>query len=129
MKIVLCGSRRFFDEIREAGRKLREQGHIVFEPFLNTNKEIVNLPQDLKKYAFCGLTHHHLDFIRKADICFIFNKGGYMGNSTTLELGFATALGLPIYALSENDEDESRKILLNFIVKDVDELITILKPK
>ena len=85
MKIVICGSRRFHDEIREASQKLRENGHIVFEPILNRNKAIAELPSDLKRFAYLGLTHHQFAAIRKADICLIYNKNGYVGNSTTLE--------------------------------------------
>ncbi len=128
MKIVICGSRRFFDEIREVAQKLRDRGHIVFEPILNRNETISDLPPDLKRYAFLGLTHHHFDSIRKADICFIFNKGGYIGNSVTLELGFSVACGLPIYALEE-DEDPCRKVLFDFIVKDVDGFLRLINSK
>jgi hypothetical protein len=60
MKIVICGSRRFHDGIRKLEERLRADGHIVFGPILNRNKGINNLPDDLKRYAFIGLTHHHL---------------------------------------------------------------------
>jgi len=83
MKIVICGSRRFTDAIRQVEKKLRQKGHIVLAPILNKNTNISKLPKDLKHYAFLGLTHHHFEFIRKADICFVYNKNGYMGNSTT----------------------------------------------
>ena len=125
MKIVLCGSRKFTNEIREVAQKLRDNGHIVFEPFLNKNETINTLTPDLKKYAFLGLTLHHFDLIRKSDICLIFNKDGYIRNSVTLELGFATALGLPIYALEE-DEEQCRNVLFNFIVKDIDEFLKLI---
>ncbi len=126
MKIVICGSRRFHDGIRNLGKKLRENGHIVLEPILNRNKNINNLPSDLKKYAFLGLTHHHFDFIRKADICFVYNENGYLGNSSTLELGFTVACGIPIYALNEDKNEICRNVLFDFIVKDIDEFIKIV---
>lgn len=126
MKIVICGSRRFHDGIRDFGKKLRENGHIVLEPILNRNKGINDLPSDLKKYAFLGLTHHHFDFIRKADVCFIYNENGYLGTSGTLELGFAVACGIPIYALSEDKDEPCRNVLFDFIVKDIDEFIKIV---
>lgn len=66
MKIVICGSRKFHDEIREVAQKLRNNGHIIFEPILNRNKSINSLSPDLKDYAFLGLTHHQFDLIRKA---------------------------------------------------------------
>lgn len=126
MKVVICGSRRFSDEIREAAQKLRDAGHIVFEPILNRNTEINNLPSDLKRYAILGLTHHHFVLIHKADICLMFNKEGYLGNSTTLELGYATACRLPIYALEEDKDEPCRNVLFDFIVRDVDEFIQII---
>lgn len=52
-----------------------------------------------------------------ADVVYLFNKNGYSGNSTTLELGYAVALGKPIYALSDKDEELCRKILIREIVK------------
>ena len=126
MKIVICGSRRFHDGIRELGKKLKENGHIVFEPILNRNKAINDLPADLKKYAFLGLTHHHFEFIRKADICLIYNENGYLGNSGTLELGVAVAYGLPIYALNEDKDEACRNVLFDFVVKDINEFIKIV---
>jgi len=78
MKIIICGSRKFHEEIYEVANKLRIQGHIVFTPILNRNKSINDLPKDLKRYAFLGLTHHHFDLIRKADVCLVFNKEGFI---------------------------------------------------
>jgi len=126
MKIVICGSRRFYDGIRELEKRLRADGHIVFGPILNRNISINDLPDDLKRYAFMGLTHHHFDYIRKADICFIFNEEGYLGNSGTLELGFAVACGIPIYALSKDKDEPCKDILFNFIVKDINRFIEIV---
>jgi len=126
MKIVICGSRRFHDEIRKLEERLRADGHIVFGPILNRNKGINDLPDDLKRYVFIGLTHHHFDYIRKADICFMYNEDGYLGNSGTLELGFAVACGIPIYALNKDKDEPCRDILFDFVVKDVDEFVEIV---
>ncbi|MBI2050857.1 MAG: hypothetical protein HYT31_03545 [Parcubacteria group bacterium] len=126
MKIVICGSRRFFDDIRDLERKLRENGHIVLGPILNRNKSISDLPSDLKTYAFLGLTLHHFEFIRKADICFMYNKDGYLGNSGTLELGFVVACGIPIYALNEDKDEVCRNVLFDFVVNDIDEFVKIV---
>lgn len=126
MKIVICWSRRFHDGIRELWRKLTEKGHIVFEPILNRNPWITKLPNDLKRYAFLWLTHHHFDFIRKADVCFMYNQDGYLGNSWTLELGFAVSCWLPIYALSEDNNEQCRNVLFDFIVKNDDDFVDIV---
>lgn len=127
MKIVICGSRKYYDEIREAGAKLKEAGFIVFEPFLNRDTGIMNLSKNLKAYAFTGLTLHHFDLIRKSDICLIYNKDGYIGNSVTMELGYAVACALPIYAIEEDKDEPCRSVLFDFIVKDIDTLIKDLK--
>ena len=125
--VVICGSRRFEKDIRKFAAVLRKKGVMVYEPFLNKNTKISELTPDLKKFAFLGLTLHHFDFIRKADTVFIFNKAGYMGVSTTLELGFAEALGKPIFALSGNDTESARQVLLGEIVKTPAELIKKIK--
>lgn len=125
--IVVCGSRKFKPEIRRLEAKLRKHGITVFSPILNTNREIDQLPKDLKKYAFLGLTWHHLEFIRKADVVFFFNKKGYIGNSGTLEMGAAAVLGKPIYALEEDKEEPCRAVLIDEIVNSTEKLIKLLK--
>lgn len=125
--VVICGPRRFKKEIRVFAKKLKSKGIVIFEPIMNTNPKINDLEKDLKKYAFLGLTWHHLEFIRKADVVFIYNKNGYMGNSTTLELGAASALGKIIYALEEDKEELSRNVLFDKIVKTAEKLTKLLK--
>lgn len=81
----------------------------------------------MRKYAFIGLTLHHFEFIRKADVVFIFNKDGYIGNSTTLELGVACGLGKPVYALEHDKDEESRDVLFDKVIKTYEELVDLLK--
>lgn len=124
--VVICGSRRYKDGIRSFAEELRKRGVVVFEPFLN-EKKILELEEDLRKYAFLGLTLHHLEYIKKADVVFIFNKDGYMGNSSTLELGAAVALSKPIFALEHDKDEKCRDILFDRIVKTYEELVDLLK--
>jgi len=125
--VVICGSRRYKKEIKDFSRQLQNRGIMVFEPFMNENEKILELDEDLKTYAYLGLTLHHFEFIKKADTVFIYNKNGYAGNSTTLELGVAAGLGKPIFAL-ENDKDEKcRDVLFDKIVKTYEELVDLLK--
>lgn len=125
--VVICGSRRYKDEAREFAAKLRAKGIVVFEPFFNMNRQIDTLAPDLKKYAFLGLTWHHLEFIRKADVVFIFNKDGYMGNSSTMELGAAAAFGKPVYALEEDKTEACRTVLIDEVISTPQELFKRLK--
>jgi len=125
--VVICGSRRFEKEIRKFGKDLRKFGVATYEPILNQDRKIDNLPPNLKRFSFLGLTHHHFSFIRKAEVVYIFNKDGYMGNSGTMELGFAEALGKPIYAFSEDKDEPCRNVLFDEIIKTPKELVTRLK--
>ena len=121
--VCICGSKRYTKEIRAFTAALIKAGVVVFEPILNQDPKIRELPDNLKRFAFLGLTHHHFSFLRKADVVFMFNKDGYLGNSGTMELGFAEALGKPIYALCEDKDEPCRNVLFDEIVKTPKELI------
>ncbi|NMC99331.1 MAG: hypothetical protein GYA62_06400 [Bacteroidales bacterium] len=125
--VVICGSRRFEKEIRKFGRDLRKLGVVTYEPILNKDTKINELSPNLKRFAFLGLTHHHFSFIRKADVVYIFNKGGYLGVSTTMELGVAEGLGKPVYAYSDEDPESARVVLYDEIIKTPKELAKRLK--
>ena len=125
--VVLCGSRRYKKEVFEFAQKLEKRGIVVFKPIMNTNTKISNLEEDLKRFAFLGLTWHHLEFIRKADVVFIYNKDGYIGVSSTLEMGAAAVLGKPIYALEKDSNELSRNALIDKVVGSAEELIKYLK--
>lgn len=125
--VTICGSRRFKDEIRAFEKRLMKAGVTIFPPILNTNTKINELDEDLKRYAFLGLTWHHLEAIRKADVIFFYNRDGYLGCSSTLELGAAAALGKPVYFLEEEKTEACRKVLVDEIVKTPKDLIKKLK--
>jgi len=69
-----------------------------------------------------GLTHDHFYKIKMADVVFVYNKDGYSGVSTTLEIGSAVVLNKPIYALS-NDDEVCRNVLFREVIKTPEELI------
>ena len=120
--VVICGSRRFKPEIREFAKKLKELGAVVYEPYLHQGQdEWARLSDDYKKFVALGLTHDHFYKIKIADVVFVYNKDSYSGCSSTLEIGYAVALGKPIYALS-SDEELSRHILFREIIQIPEEL-------
>jgi hypothetical protein len=125
--VVICGSRRFKPEIRKLEKKLQEKAVVVFSPTLNTNRNIDKPSPDLKRYAFLGLTPHQFEFIRKADVVYFYNKEGYIGNSGTMELDVAVALGKPIYALEEDKTELCRAVLIDETIKTSTQLIKKLK--
>ena len=126
--VVMCGSRRFKPEIREFAKRLKKLGVVVYEPYLHSGQdEWTKLSDDYKKFVALGLTHDHFYKIQMADVVFIFNKDGYAGNSTTLEIGYAVALGKPIYALSDDNKELCRHVLFREIISSPTELAKKLK--
>lgn len=126
--VVICGSRRFKPEIRKFASELKKAGVVVYEPYLHSGQEEwEHLSQDYKNFVALGLTHDHFYKIRIADVVFLYNKDGYSGNSSTLELGYSVAAGKPIYALSDKDEELCRRVLFREIIETPEELIKRLK--
>jgi nucleoside 2-deoxyribosyltransferase len=122
--VVICGSRRFKLEIREFSKKLKELGVVVYEPYLHSGEEEWSrMSDEYKKFTILGLTHDHFYKIRMADVVFVFNKNGYCGNSTTLEIGCAAVLGKPIYALCSDDNEICRNVLFREIIDSPKELV------
>jgi len=134
--VVICGSQRYKDEIKRFSQDLRDLGApIVFEPEFTRHRKKMIMKKErerLKSKAYRdkvpGLVHEHFDRIRKADICYIYNKDGYLGVNTTLELGFAHGKNMIIYALEpespiEQGGEVCRDILFTEVVETPQELI------
>ena len=111
--IVICSSNKFAKEALAFGERLRKLGVVVFTPhfYSATVGDFDTIREVDKKFVALGLTYDHFQKIRMADVVFIYNKGGYIGNSVTLEIGFAVALGKPIYALEADTKELCREIL------------------
>ena len=107
--VVICGSTRFVSEIREFAQKLKELGVLVYEPNLYSGYDKVSEPD--KKFLAMGLTHDHFRKMKMADVVYVYNKDGYVGVSTNMEIGFAVAIDKPIYVLEEKDEEIFRLII------------------
>lgn len=115
--VTLCGSRRFTPEIREFAKELQSLGVLVYEPYLHSGaEEWERLSEQYKKFVLLGLTHDHFYKLRLGDVVYIYNQDDYIGSSTTLELGFAIALGKPIYSYSDIDPELCRQVLLRTAV-------------
>ncbi len=127
--VVICGSSRFAKEALAFGKKLEKSGVIVYVPYFYrvSGGDWTKLSDFDKKFVAMGLTYEHFRKIALADVVFVFNKEGYSGPSTTLEIGYATALDKPIYALTDTDPEVCRSILFNGITKTPEDLIKKLK--
>jgi len=127
--VTICSSNRFAKEALAFGAKLKKLGVIVYEPHYYTHNYggLEKVKGHDKRFIAMGLTHDHFHKIRKGDVTFIYNKDGYSGNSVTLEIGFATALGKPIYALSDQDAETCRDILFTRYADTPEKLAKLLK--
>ncbi|PID87666.1 hypothetical protein CSB07_00240 [Candidatus Gracilibacteria bacterium] len=108
LTIVVSGSfRKHFEGISKVIKEFEELYVHVLSPKLSKN---IN-PDHEFFYDTDNpkiLEQRHLDAINKADALYIYNPDGYIGASATLELGWAIALGKPIYS-KEYSEDFTLK--------------------
>jgi nucleoside 2-deoxyribosyltransferase len=126
--VVICGSRRFKPEIVKFAKDLTKLGVVVYAPFLHKGKnEWEKLSPQYKKFVALGLTHEHFYKIKMADVVFVYNKDGYSGVSTILEIGCAVSLGKPIYVYSNKDDELCRLVLFSKVVKTPRQLVKKLK--
>ena len=134
--VVICGSQRYKEEIKTFAERLRKLGiPVVFEPnFEKQRKKMLTKAEKerlkVKSYRdrVPAMVHEHFDRIRKADVCYIYNKKGYLGINTTLELGFAHGKNMIIYALETEKPLEAggeicRDILFTEIIDTPEELV------
>lgn len=126
--VVICGSKRFKQEMRKFAADLKKLGVVVFEPHLHEGlDEWKKSSEDYKRYVSMGLTYDHFQKIKMADVVFLYNKDGYSGVSCAMEIGYSVALGKPLYAYSDADEEYARKVLFREIIKTPRELAKRLK--
>lgn len=121
--VVICGSRKFKQEIESFVSELVSLGVLVYAPdFDFDHSEWDKISQNYQHYVAMGLTYDHMQKIRMADVVFVYNKDGYAGVSVTLEIGYALALAKPLYALA-NDSEVCRQVLFQNIIPSAKELI------
>lgn len=130
----------FISRLREIAVK-KDLHPVVFEPefdeypeHFSRQHEQDRLQNDHYRATVGGKVYDHLfRKVRVADICFVFNKDGYLGANTNGELFAAAALGKTIYALHPKtlmgnyphdlyEEPSSRK-LIHEIVETPEELL------
>lgn len=135
--IVICGSQRYKDGIYDFADRLVKLGApLVLTPDFNSDEhrrlfqkeERERLQVPSYRMQVPNLVLAHFERMRKAEVCFIYNKNGYLGVNTTLEVGYAHGKGIPIYALErecsiEQGGEICREILFTDIIATPDELI------
>jgi nucleoside 2-deoxyribosyltransferase len=101
-KVVICGSfRKDPAGIRRLFRELETNGCRILSPltldFTDTSSEFVTAQNDAT-YSVQELERFHLRTIKEADFVMLHAPEGYIGTSASFELGYATALGIPVYS-------------------------------
>jgi nucleoside 2-deoxyribosyltransferase len=127
--VVVCGSKRYYKEIAEFCSDLEKLGAMVFAPSFHDppfDEKTMFASEFATQKFFKGLTLEHFDWVRKAEVCFVYNKGDYAGTSVSLEMGYACALGKPIFALTPKTGDPCRDALIDKVIKTPKQLAALL---
>jgi len=95
---VLCGSTRFKNEFNVENARLTLCGHIVISVgvFGRVDMPEANLGETNGSLTKIMLDKLHKRKIDLADLIYVINPGGYIGESTRSEIEYAKLLGLPI---------------------------------
>lgn len=126
--VVICSSAKFRSEVHKFALDLEKLGVKVYAPPLDSPEEVGwnKLTDTAKALVSTGWTLRHFNKIAKAEIVFIYNKGGYAGTSVSMEIGYAVACSKPIIAL-ENDLEPAREVLYESKTKTPKELVKLLQ--
>lgn len=144
--VVFCSSQRFKKDLEEFTSRLQQLAHerdahlTILDPNfgeaeikLGAMHEKERLKDQNYRAEVAGKVYDHLfRKVRVADVCFIFNKNGYIGANTSGELFAAAVLGKTIYALDDKTlmghyphdlyEEPSPRKLIHEVVSSPEEL-------
>lgn len=98
--VCLCGSTRFMEQFFEAGWKFTLENWIVLSVGVCKHSEhhgAEALGQDVAD----RLDELHLRKIDMADLVYVLNVNGYIGDSTRKEIEYAKKIGKPIKWFSQ----------------------------
>lgn len=144
--VVFCCSQRFRMDLADFILELRQLANergvhlIIFDPEfearpdIETKHEKERLQDDRYRISIAGKVYDHLfRKVKIADVCFVFNKDGYIGANTIGELFAASMTGKICYAL-EGDfkmghyphdlyEEQAPRKLIHEVVPTPEELL------
>jgi NTP pyrophosphatase (non-canonical NTP hydrolase) len=115
VEVVLSGTyRKQFEALKRAYEEFRDLGCTILSPsnvsivreehgFVYMRGEETQTPESIEE--------RHLDAIQKASFVWLHAPDGYVGPTAALEIGFATAVGIPVYSR----EMPTDKILGSFV--------------
>ena len=94
--VCICGSFRFYDDMVALRDALQAQGIPCEWPTPGPRRA----PQAMTPGEAKEAILLHLQRVDRADLIFMFNKDGYVGNSVIMEIGYAYAQRKPVYVLA-----------------------------
>lgn len=118
--LTLCGSGKFRDEVFASAQHLSDHGFTVLAPPLHRFDLLLqDQVEELHQLAWKGATLAHFGRIAKCDGLYLVNPTGYVGVSTTLELGYGYALGKIVIAM-QPDPEPARSTLFDLVLETED---------
>lgn len=125
-RVVICGSARFHQQMADWSTQLSELGAQADAPERHMPvQQFDALAEEQQRQIRLELAEAHHALIDQADVVFIFNPKGYIGNSVTLEIGYALGKNKPVYAL-EPDAEQGRDVLFSGYCTTPNEIISKL---
>lgn len=100
MRIAIASSCKFYEAARVAVGKLTNAGFDVHHPNFIYDETSLSVDYDRKAL----LTHSFLNGLSSCKVLYVINTGGYVGLSVSLEIGYATALDIPVWATEQPTE-------------------------
>jgi hypothetical protein len=126
--ITACGSGKYRPLIHGITDALKKSGFIVLPPPLHDMPGLtVGMNPELTLLAWKGATFAHFARIQKANICLMINPDGYLGYSSSLELGYAVSLGKLVIALEHDRAEPAREGLFDIVLEAVDVDVVVEK--
>lgn len=125
--VIFSGSnKRCPDQMKDWEIFLKENGVDVFIPENFTHDQRWQGSEaEVRKFAH-EVTVDHFEKMKQYDVVLIFNCDGYIGLSTTMELGCAYGLGKPIYAIQPDAVEICRDVLFERYFQTKEELLEFL---
>lgn len=135
MKICICGSLTFTDEVMALAREIEEKGE---HELLLPNSMVAGLIKDprfdpVQSKIDTNAVNNHVDKVRECDVVLVCNYEkkeipGYIGANTFIEIAAAHYFGKPIFALYPlPDQPYINDEIQSFNIKVIDGDITKLK--
>lgn len=126
--VIFSGStKRCSEDMKNWEVFLKDNGVDVYIPENFTDdKRWQGSEAEVRKFAH-ELTIDHFEKMRNYDIVFIFNNDGYIGLSTTLEIGCAYGLDKPIYAKEVDGVEVCRDVLFSDYFNTKEDLLNFLR--